>query len=87
MGKLTLTGLDLEGEAAIKRLWQLAEGKAFNPEYPDAFLKTVREERMFDHLGEAKAKTNIDHSAHTVSIELTFAGVAKPGGPIRKFAP
>ena len=81
MGKLTITGLELEGESAIKRLWTLAPGKPFNPDYPDAFLKTVKEERMFDHLGDAKAATVIDRAAHTVSVTLTFAGPPDPLGP------
>ncbi|MGA2157270.1 MAG: POTRA domain-containing protein, partial [Bryobacteraceae bacterium] len=35
MGKLTVAGLDLEGEAEVFRIWTMKMGKPFNPEYPD----------------------------------------------------
>lgn len=72
-GKLTLVGLDLEGEAEIKRIWTLKEGKPFDPEYPDLFLKRVREDGIFDHLGKTKADTKIDNKAHAVGVTLTFS--------------
>jgi outer membrane protein insertion porin family len=84
MGKLTITGLDLEGEPAVRRMWSLAQGQPFNPEYPDAFLKTVHDDRMFDHLGATKADTAIDHAAHTVNVTLTFGAAAKPEGLTKK---
>src|SRR5205823_1388973 len=46
MGKLNLVGLDLHGEAEIRRIWILKEGKPFNPEYPDLFLRRVREQGL-----------------------------------------
>jgi outer membrane protein insertion porin family len=73
MGKVTLTGLDLEGEAAIKRIWSLKEGAPFNPEYPDHFLDRVREDGIFDHLGKTKAETKIDAKTHVVAVTLVFA--------------
>jgi outer membrane protein insertion porin family len=73
MGKLTVTGLDLEGEAEIKRIWTLKEASAFNPEYPDRFLKSVRDDRIFDHLGKTKAETKIDAKAHAVAVALIFS--------------
>ena len=57
MGKLNMKGLDLDGEAEMKRIWSLKPGDAFNPENTDHFLQTVREENMFDHLGKTKADT------------------------------
>lgn len=73
MGKLTVTGLDLEGEAAIRRFWTLKETTAFNPEYPDGFLKSVREDGIFDHLGKTKAETKIDAKTHVVAVTLIFS--------------
>jgi len=73
MGKLTITGLDLEGEAEIKRLWTLKEATAFNPEYPDRFLKSLREGGIFDHLGKNKAETKIDAKTHIVAVALIFS--------------
>ena len=57
MGKLNLVGLDLEGEAAMKKMWGLKEGKAFNPEYPDYFLAQVKERGLFDNLGKLDIDT------------------------------
>ncbi|MCX6632060.1 MAG: hypothetical protein NTW28_31000 [Candidatus Solibacter sp.] len=55
MGKLTIVGLDLHGEAEVKRIWTLKEGKTLNPEYPDYFINRIREEGLFEGLGAAKA--------------------------------
>jgi outer membrane protein insertion porin family len=73
MGKLEIVGLDLEGEAAIQRIWGLKPGKPFNPDYPEEFLKRVRDEGMFDHLGKTASaiKKNPDH---TIDVTLTFSG-------------
>jgi outer membrane protein assembly factor BamA len=73
MGKLTLVGLDLIGEAEMKRIWTLQQGKPFNPDYPDLFLKRVKEEAMFDHLGKTKADTHLNQQAHSVDVTLTFS--------------
>lgn len=74
MGKLDIKGLDLDGEAEMKRIWKLKRGDAFNPEYPDAFLQTVHEENMFDRLGKTKAETKTDAKNHAVDVTLTFIG-------------
>ena len=82
MGRLTLVGLDLDGEAEMKRIWTMQMGKPFNPEYPDTFLKRVKEEGVFDHLGKTKADTHLNEKAHTADVTLTFSGdepSAKPG--------
>jgi outer membrane protein insertion porin family len=85
MGKLAITGLDLEGEAEIKRTWSLKEGAPFNPEYPDHFLDRVREDGLFDHLGKTKAETKIDAKAHAVAVTLTFAAdPTDPNKPARR---
>jgi outer membrane protein insertion porin family len=73
MGKLTITGLDLEGEAAIKRIWSLKEATAFNPEYPEQFLARVREEGLFDHLGKTRSDVKIDAKTHVAAVTLVFS--------------
>ena len=85
MGKVEFAGLDLNSEAALKRAWGLALGKPFNPDYPDQFLKNIREGGVFDNLGETKASTHLNPN-HTVDVTLTFKGEnpeQKPGGPGR----
>jgi outer membrane protein insertion porin family len=85
MGKLTLVGLDLEGEAEMKRIWTMQPGNPFNPDYPDLFLKSVREEGFFEHLGKTNADTKLNEKAHTADVTLRFSGAnpqqGRPGRP------
>ena len=71
---LTVEGLDLSGEAAIRKLWAIKEGKPFNADYPQYFLERVREDGLFDDLGKTRAATKIDEEAHTVDVTLYFSG-------------
>jgi outer membrane protein insertion porin family len=78
MGKLTITGLDLDGEAEIRKIWAIREGKPFNADYPQLFLNSVRERGLFDNLGSTKPETKINDSDHTVDVTLVFAGAPPP---------
>jgi outer membrane protein insertion porin family len=82
MGKLNITGLDLNGEAEILRIWTMKEGKPLNPEYPDAFLKRIQEQQLFEDLAKAKAELKVDEKKHTADVTLTFTGgdPNPPGG-------
>jgi len=81
MGKLAVNGLDLSGEAEIKRIWKLEEGRPFNPEYPDHFLQAVKAEGMFDNLGETKADVKLNEKTRTADVTLNFKGAPpKPAG-------
>jgi len=71
-GTLKLEGLDLNGEAAIKKLWGMKEGKPFNSDYPDFFLAQVKQQGLFDGLGDTKAATKIDEQNLTVDVILNF---------------
>jgi outer membrane protein assembly factor BamA len=71
-GKLTIKGLDLNGEAQIEKLWAGKPGKAYNAEYPDFFLKRVKEQGLFDDLGDMKAQTKMDDENHVVDVTLDF---------------
>jgi outer membrane protein assembly factor BamA len=75
MGKLTVAGLDLDGEVEIQRIWIIKVGDPFNPDYPDLFLKRVREQGLFDDLGETKSDVKLNEQAHTADVTLTFKGV------------
>jgi len=74
MGKLTLVGLDLDGEAEINRMWTMKEGKTLNPEYPDYFLNRVKEQGTFENLGKTKADLKVDEKRHVADVTLTFGG-------------
>ena len=84
MGKLTVVGLDLNGEAEINRTWTIKEGKPFDAEYPDYFLARVRQEVMFDNLGETAPETKVDQQKHAVDVTLRFAGAIKGQAPERR---
>jgi outer membrane protein insertion porin family len=71
-GKLTIDGLDLNGEPAVRKIWGIGEGKPFNPLYPQFFLDRIKENGMFDGLGETKATTDIDEKTHVVNVTLIF---------------
>jgi hypothetical protein len=81
MGTLTIKGLDLDAEAEIRRIWGLREGRPFNADYPRTFLDSVREQGLFDNLGETKSDLKTDPASHTVDVTLTFGGSGeqKPG--------
>ena len=79
MGVLTIVGLDLNGEFEMKRIWGIKQGQPFNPEYPQAFLNSVREQGLFDNLGETKAQVQRNEKEHTADVTLTF-GAAPPAG-------
>jgi outer membrane protein assembly factor BamA len=72
MGKLTLVGLDLDGEAEITRIWTLKEGKPLNPDYPDYFLNRIKEQGTFENLGKTKADLKVDDKRHVADVTLTF---------------
>ncbi len=71
-GRLTIEGLDLNGEAAMKKLWGLKEGKPFDADYPDYFLGRVREEGYFENLHNTKAAVKVDEPSHVVDVTLQF---------------
>jgi outer membrane protein insertion porin family len=73
MGKLSIVGLDLNGEAEINRIWSMKEGKVLNPDYPDYFLNRIKEEALFENLGATKADMKVDAKAHTADVTITFA--------------
>ena len=78
MGKLTVAGLDLEGEAEILRLWTMKMGKPFNPEYPAYFIGVIRQENIFEHLGKVTPDVKINEKTHTGDVKLTFTADKPP---------
>ena len=83
MGKLSVAGLDLEGEAEVFRIWTMKMGKPFNPEYPNYFLGVIRQQNIFEHLGKTAVDVKINDQAHTGDVKLTFTAekpALKPEG-------
>lgn len=81
-GALTIEGLDLHGEAAVRKMWALKPGKPFDVDYPDYFLEQIREQGLFDDLGKTKSSSKVDEEAHTADVTLSFGASTEPGaGP------
>ncbi len=74
-GTLTVDGLGLDGEAAIRKMWSVKPGDPFPPDYPDYFLSQVKAEGLFDNLGTTKATPKIDRETHVVDVKLDFKGM------------
>lgn len=71
-GKLSIEGLDLNGEAAIRKLWVPKEGKPYNAGYAEYFLSRVREDNIFENLKKTRAEAKVNEQAHTVDVTLYF---------------
>jgi outer membrane protein insertion porin family len=72
LGKLDIVGLDIETEPVIRKMWSELPGQPFNPEYPDHFLKRVKDGGVFDNLKNSRPDTKIDATKHTVDVTLYF---------------
>ena len=72
--KLDIQGLDITSEPAISKLWGEKPGHPFNPDYPEFFLKKVREQGIFDNLGDTQSDYTADTSSHNVTVHLHFKG-------------
>jgi outer membrane protein assembly factor BamA len=73
---LEVHGLDIESEPAVRKLWAPKPGNAFDPAYPEYFLKRVREMGLFDNLGSTRSTFTPNESSHTVIVSLFFGGAA-----------
>jgi hypothetical protein len=73
-----VNGLGLDGEAAVRKMWGVKAGDGFPSGYGDYFLGKVKEEAIFDNLGDTKATQDINANTHVVDITLDFKG-APPG--------
>jgi outer membrane protein insertion porin family len=71
-GTLTIEGLDIHGEAAVRKMWGIKEGKPFDGDYPDYFLQQVREQGLFDDLGPTHSASKVNEESHLVDVTLTF---------------
>lgn len=73
-GKLDVKGLDLIGEPAIRKMWGERGGKPFDPEFPNAFLKDVRDQALFDNLGTTDSEIKVNEATKTADVTLIFNG-------------
>jgi outer membrane protein insertion porin family len=71
---LNIHGLDIESEPQIRKLWGEKPGTPFNPDYPDYFLKRIRDMGIFDNLGSTRSTFKPENSTHAVEVNLFFGG-------------
>jgi outer membrane protein insertion porin family len=88
-GTLTIEGLDIHGEAAIKKMWGIKEGKPFDGDYPDYFLEQIRQQGLFDDLGKTRSESKVNEESHLVDVTLNFQASkgsdgASPSTPRRR---
>jgi outer membrane protein assembly factor BamA len=76
-GKLTIVGLDLLGEPAVRKLWAVKEGQPFNADYPLYFLDRLRSDGYFDDLGKTKYELKVDEQRQVVDVILHFSGAPR----------
>ena len=74
MGRLTIQGLDIETEPAVRKLWVLKPGDPFRKGYPEFFLSEVRKRGVLDFLGATEADTKLDDREALVDVKLVFRG-------------
>jgi outer membrane protein assembly factor BamA len=72
LGKLDIAGLDIESEPTIRKMWGIAPGQPFNPDYPDHFLDRVKKDGVFDNLKSTRSESKINTDSHTVDVTLYF---------------
>jgi outer membrane protein assembly factor BamA len=72
MGKLTVSGLGLDGEAAIRKMWSVKPGDDYPQGYAEYFLKKVKDEGIFDNLGDTRASPDVNLKTHVVDVTLDF---------------
>lgn len=72
--KLQIKGLDLISEPEVRKMWGVKSGAAFNPDYPDFFLNKLREDGIFDNLGDTKSVADVDRERRSVVVTLIFKG-------------
>ena len=70
--RLKITGLDMEGENAVRKMWGEKMGDPFNPDYPNHFLSEVKNAGLFDYIGPTKAEVKTDAQAHNADVTLIF---------------
>lgn len=78
MGRLTIQGLDIVTEPAIRKLWAMQQGAPYNADYPPMFLARVREDGYLDNLRSTSFDQKIDEKNHTVDVTLVFNGGPDP---------
>ncbi|HWF47450.1 MAG TPA: POTRA domain-containing protein, partial [Bryobacteraceae bacterium] len=73
-GKLDIRGLDLISEPQIAKLWGEKPGNPFDPDYPDYFVKRIKEQQLFDNLSDITSDYAADPASRLVTVHINFKG-------------
>jgi outer membrane protein assembly factor BamA len=84
MGKLSIVGLDIISEPAIRKLWRLNQGDSYRESYPDSFLAMIQAEGYFDNLARTGAQADLHDDSHRVDVTLNFLGAKAAAEADRK---
>ena len=88
MTDLAITGLDLNSEPFIRKMWGLNPGKPYNADYPQHFLDEIKSQGLFDNLKSMRFEEQVDKAKATVQVTLIFVGGSdKPIGAKRPRIP
>jgi outer membrane protein assembly factor BamA len=83
-GKLTVNGLGLDGEAAIRKMWSVKSGDPYPGNYPNYFVESVKKDGLFDNLGDITATPSINRDTRVVDVTLKFVSATSVLNPKRR---
>jgi outer membrane protein assembly factor BamA len=83
-GKLTVNGLGLDGEAAIRKMWTVKPGDPYPGNYPNYFAESVKKDGLFDNLGDITATPSINRDTRVVDVTLKFVSATSVLNPKRR---
>lgn len=84
LGKLTVNGLGLDGEAAIRKMWTVKSGDPYPGNYPKYFVDSVKKDGLFDNLGDISATPSINRETRVVDVTLKFTSASSVLNPKRR---
>ncbi|HVV43795.1 MAG TPA: POTRA domain-containing protein, partial [Bryobacteraceae bacterium] len=83
-GKLTVAGLGLDGEAAIRKMWTVKAGDPYPANYPNYFVESVKKDGLFDNLGDIRATPSVNRETQVVDVTLNFTSASSVLNPRRR---
>lgn len=71
-GQVSFQGLDILSEPVIRKIWGMKPGQPFDPNYPDYFLRRLKEDGVFENLGKPRSSVKRNEETHTADVTLIF---------------
>ena len=70
-GQLSFVGFPPELERRAREIWTLKPGSPMNQEYPIRFLKTLRDERLFNPFGKLHLSMEAAPAQNVMNVVIT----------------